>query len=278
MRVAKEIHVTTRCWIVATFVLRNSLTMLRISTCLGTGIPVICPIVTREFYTGDLKLKRESPYETLGIPPGSHPSVVKRAYLREIKTWHPDRYAPDSILRETAEERTRAVTVAYAALVAEDMGSNGGSAASEGRTAVRRNTAPSQTANRVSDPHSTARPAGSDWLGRFWRRLKVHWRDKPTTDKKPTTPQPGSVPRMPTKTRTRGQAAHRKRSARLGALPDQDRRQPTASKGSAISWREMVTRRSQYRRRACSTGAIRPVTARGPVFPVDPIGPIGEDD
>ena len=56
-------------------------------------------------------------YARLGVSSDATPDELRRAYLRLVKLWHPDRYtgAPDS-LRARAERRVRQLNEAYGAL------------------------------------------------------------------------------------------------------------------------------------------------------------------
>lgn len=52
-------------------------------------------------------------FDVLGVEPTASADEVREAYLALVKTWHPDRYAatPDRALE--AEERLKAINVAY---------------------------------------------------------------------------------------------------------------------------------------------------------------------
>ena len=58
-------------------------------------------------------------YETLGVADGATPEHLKRAYLALVKRWHPDRFAHDPAQQKLAEEKLRAINVAYEALTGE---------------------------------------------------------------------------------------------------------------------------------------------------------------
>jgi hypothetical protein len=58
-------------------------------------------------------------YETLGVADGATPEHLKQAYLALVKRWHPDRFAHDPAQQKLAEEKLRAINVAYEALTGE---------------------------------------------------------------------------------------------------------------------------------------------------------------
>ena len=56
----------------------------------------------------------EDPYAVLGVPPGTGPAELKKAYRRLVGLYHPDKFAhlgPE--FEATAQRRTRAVIAAY---------------------------------------------------------------------------------------------------------------------------------------------------------------------
>jgi len=56
----------------------------------------------------------EDPYETLGVPADATQAQIDKAYRQLMAKYHPDRVANASDdIRETAEQRTRAVNAAY---------------------------------------------------------------------------------------------------------------------------------------------------------------------
>ena len=61
---------------------------------------------------------RQRAYEALGLPDGAPELEVQRAYLRRVKTWHPDRFPPDSALHEQAVAYMRELGAAYEHLTA----------------------------------------------------------------------------------------------------------------------------------------------------------------
>lgn len=59
------------------------------------------------------------PWEVLGLAKGASPDHLKRAYLALVKRWHPDRFAHDPAEQKLAEEKLRAINVAYETLTGE---------------------------------------------------------------------------------------------------------------------------------------------------------------
>jgi curved DNA-binding protein CbpA len=216
-------------------------------------------------------------YEVLGLPPGSSLTAIKRAYLREIKIWHPDRYSPASVLREQAEERTKALTAAYAALlqVLKTSESHKGTVSSAAAQQARRKTHPG---------------AGDDpWLGRVWRRLKNRWQGShaaakpkrgphPRSDQRPRTSTPPHTPKS-----AQGDPLRRRVSPPFEEVLQTARGRFGPPEAKSAAWRRLTTRRARYlhRRKASGSRTIEPIEPRGPVRPVSPvrrIRPIGEDD
>ena len=58
-------------------------------------------------------------FDTLGLEAGATPEDIKRAYLALVKRWHPDRFVNDPAQLKIAEEKMRAINVAYEALAGE---------------------------------------------------------------------------------------------------------------------------------------------------------------
>ncbi len=52
-------------------------------------------------------------YQLLGLPYGTPPEAVKKAYKAFVKNWHPDRFPQGSTRQRQAEDRLKAVTAAY---------------------------------------------------------------------------------------------------------------------------------------------------------------------
>ncbi len=52
-------------------------------------------------------------YEILGLQPGASQAKVKQAYRALAKTWHPDRFSHDPILKRQAEEKLKDINQAY---------------------------------------------------------------------------------------------------------------------------------------------------------------------
>jgi len=228
-------------------------------------------------------LNLEPHYKVLGLAPGCTLALIKKAYLREIRTWHPDRYTPDSILRERAEERTKDLTAAYAALSAALKGSG-----SEAKPPAAHEV-PSREASKAGDskasaPEPETRNGGEEWLGRIWRRLKDQWRGGPAAAGQRATARPAAASQFRGKGKTGQRAPRRSVSPPFDEVLQATRShpQPEAPADTTVSWRRLAARRSRYHRRrtgagATAIGAVRP---RGPVDPVDPvrrIRPIGED-
>lgn len=55
-------------------------------------------------------------YRVLGLPPDSPLEEVKRAYRDLAQVWHPDRFPPDSRLKQKAENNLKRINEAYAVL------------------------------------------------------------------------------------------------------------------------------------------------------------------
>jgi hypothetical protein len=216
-------------------------------------------------------------YEVLGLPPGSSLRAVKRAYLREIKIWHPDRYSPASILREQAEERTKALTAAYTALhqVLKTNASHSGPVSN----------ATAQQGRRKTDTSADADP----WLGRVWRRLKHRWQGSPATARPKKAPGPQSTQWPRASSPPQSQKGAREDSLPQRVSPPFDKVLQTARgrfgppADNSAAWRCSTNCRSRclHRRKASGTNAIEPIESSGPVRPVSQvrrIRPIGEDD
>jgi curved DNA-binding protein CbpA len=56
---------------------------------------------------------RATPYEILGVDEDASPAVIRRAYLRLVQVWHPDRFPKDSALQREAESATKCLNEAY---------------------------------------------------------------------------------------------------------------------------------------------------------------------
>jgi hypothetical protein len=220
-----------------------------------------------ETCSGEWKLNLDAHYRVLGLAPGSPLALIKKIYLREIKTWHPDRYAPDSILREQAEERTKALTAAYAALRAalEDRQADG--APPDTITAAAMDMR--QTAGSASKPG----PTGWHWFKRFWQDLK-----QPQPARPPKAGSAAAAERRSRKRKATGK--QRRRSAwTFSEFLDEARGRARSPSNSAAAWRRLAAKRSYYRHRrgVAGTSPIDPIRPRGPVTPVKPIRPIDDD-
>lgn len=58
-------------------------------------------------------------YATLGVAPDAAPLEIRRAYLRLVRTWHPDRYSHDPAMQQRAAEMLKVVNDAYEKVCAE---------------------------------------------------------------------------------------------------------------------------------------------------------------
>jgi curved DNA-binding protein CbpA len=56
-------------------------------------------------------LSRLSPYELLGVQPGSSRNEIKSAYLRLVKVYHPDH--ADPFMARHNQEMTKLLNIAY---------------------------------------------------------------------------------------------------------------------------------------------------------------------
>src|SRR5689334_109627 len=57
-------------------------------------------------------------YSVLGVRPGTAPEELKRVYRELVREWHPDQFPRDSRQHKLAEEKLKAINVAYAMVVA----------------------------------------------------------------------------------------------------------------------------------------------------------------
>lgn len=57
--------------------------------------------------------------EVLGLSENASPAQRKQAYLALVKRWHPDQFAHDPGQQRIAEEKLRAINVAYETLTGE---------------------------------------------------------------------------------------------------------------------------------------------------------------
>jgi WD40 repeat protein len=65
-------------------------------------------------------------YDLFNLQPNSSQQDLKGAYKRLVKQWHPDRFANDPINLKIAEEKIKAINIAYEALKAHQEGSHFG--------------------------------------------------------------------------------------------------------------------------------------------------------
>lgn len=118
-------------------------------------------------------------YARLGVPASATPEELRRAYLRLVKLWHPDRYnnAPES-LRARAERRMRQLNEAYDALSGPQERS-AYDAQREGRGEPigdvinvfgQRGAAPLSAYDEGMDGHASANPNGA---GQFFGALAM---------------------------------------------------------------------------------------------------------
>jgi len=66
-----------------------------------------------------MKSPEPDSWEVLGLERHASREDIKRAYLVLVKRWHPDRFAHDPEQQRQAEEKLRAINVAYESLVGE---------------------------------------------------------------------------------------------------------------------------------------------------------------
>jgi curved DNA-binding protein CbpA len=213
-------------------------------------------------------LNLETHYKVLGLAPGSSLALVKKAYLREIKTWHPDRYAPDSILREQAEERTKTLTAAYAALSAVLEAREGTGAADHAQSAATADQG--KTAKPTPNTRQASHRTGGQWFERIWQLLRDPWQAQPERG------GPSTARRRAGKKKTEVGVRPRKAST-FNDILDAARSHPGSR---ADAWRRLAAKRPHYQRRLRGMGPtpIDPIGPRRPISPVRPIDPIGEDD
>jgi curved DNA-binding protein CbpA len=209
-------------------------------------------------------LNLEAHYRVLGIAPGSPFALVKKTYLREIKTWHPDRYAPNSSLREMAEERTKALTAAYAALRAAGDNGDGATSGAMGRPP---SSAPA--------PHD--RTSGRQWFEWFRQYLRARRQIRAEAT------GPATADQRFAKSAVGGRAGGRvklRKAPTFNQVLDEARGQSRSPSDITTAWRRLAAKHSRYRRQGGNSGItpIDPISPRRPVTPVRPIRPIGEDD
>ena len=61
-------------------------------------------------------LDRAHHLQTLGLKPSATAQQIKRAYHDLVKVWHPDRFAHDPALAQTAQEKLKEINEAHEAL------------------------------------------------------------------------------------------------------------------------------------------------------------------
>jgi hypothetical protein len=52
-------------------------------------------------------------YALLELKAGATSDDARRAYKRQVKIWHPDRFSPDSVLKGQADEQIKSINLAY---------------------------------------------------------------------------------------------------------------------------------------------------------------------
>jgi len=107
--------------------------------------------------TGMRDLRRH--YETLGLKPGASLAEIKVAYRELAKTWHPDRFVGDAQGKQQAEEKLKAINVAYDYLVEHYPGDARPEANGDRPTpSASRTSRPSPSSSSPPPPRSYARP------------------------------------------------------------------------------------------------------------------------
>lgn len=107
-------------------------------------------------------------YETLGLQPGASLTEIKTAYRELAKTWHPDRFAGDAQRKQQAEEKIKAINVAYDYLREHhpgdaENGNGNGHVPSSTRSSSSPSSAASSTAYRpAAKPHVATRGGGAE--------------------------------------------------------------------------------------------------------------------
>ncbi|OJV50984.1 MAG: hypothetical protein BGO31_10985 [Bacteroidetes bacterium 43-16] len=69
--------------------------------------------MTKEDATHILKDSKDTPHVILGIFPNATPELIKKAFRRKIREWHPDRN-PHRLIE--ADEQSRKIIAAYTVL------------------------------------------------------------------------------------------------------------------------------------------------------------------
>jgi len=111
--------------------------------------------------------------QVLAVVPPVTPQRLKRAYRNAVKIWHPDRFAYNSELQNTAQEKLEEINQAYEALRSlitegQDHWSNSGSSREK-----RSDSSPAEPDDSASDNDSPPSGAPIDYGNLcFWRR---HW-------------------------------------------------------------------------------------------------------
>lgn len=107
----------------------------------------------------------ESAYEVLGVTADASPELIRRAYLKRVRAWHPDRFPNDPSRLQQAEAATKLINEAYATLSqARDAQSAPGSQAGVSRKAPRHRAGRARVR-----PDPTVTPSANGQVG-FRRR------------------------------------------------------------------------------------------------------------
>lgn len=67
-------------------------------------------------------------YRILDLEPGASLEQVKRSYRELVKVWHPDRFCGDPQLQQKAEEKLKAVNLAYERIAKSERATRGSDA------------------------------------------------------------------------------------------------------------------------------------------------------
>jgi WD40 repeat protein len=76
-------------------------------------------------------------YQLFNLKPGASKQDLKQAYKRLAKQWHPDRFANDPTNARIAEEKIKAINVAYEILQTHQVGSDGQASYRQTTTTIR---------------------------------------------------------------------------------------------------------------------------------------------
>ncbi len=76
-------------------------------------------------------------YQLFNLKPGASTQDLKQAYKQLAKQWHPDRFANDPVNARIAEEKIKAINVAYEILQTHQVGSGGQASYRQTTTTIR---------------------------------------------------------------------------------------------------------------------------------------------